>query len=86
MKKLVSYLLPIVYVLAFMFGIHLIITCNGVLFLFWRNGEAGFEDLNATVQWTAAADGSTEANRYFAFHRKAKCKQIWPVCAQLTDI
>jgi hypothetical protein len=27
--------------------------------------EKGFERLNATVQWTVAADGSTEANLYF---------------------
>ena len=32
MKKLVSYILPIVYVLAFVFGIHLIITCNTGLY------------------------------------------------------
>ena len=32
MKKLVSYILPVVYVLAFVFGIYLIITCNTGLF------------------------------------------------------
>ena len=32
MKKLALYLLPIVYVLAFVFGIHLIFTCNTGLY------------------------------------------------------
>ena len=29
---------------------------------FWRNRTVRFEDLNATVQWTVARDGSTERN------------------------
>ena len=32
MKKLVSYILPIVYVLGFVFGIYLILTCHTGLF------------------------------------------------------
>ena len=32
MKQLISYILPVVYVLAFIFGIYLIITCNTGLF------------------------------------------------------
>jgi len=31
--------------------------------------------INATVRWTVAADGWTEANIYFC--QRQKCKQIW---------
>ena len=45
-----------------------------------------FEDINATVLWTVAADGSTEANNNFSSHRGEKCKQIWPVPMGLRHI
>jgi len=34
--------------------------------LFALRAGRGSKDLNATVRWTVAADGSTEANLYFA--------------------
>ena len=40
---------------------------------------ARFEDLNATVRGTVAAEGSTEANNNFSSRGEEKCNQIWPV-------
>ena len=36
--------------------------------------ELGFENINATVRWTVAADGWTEANIYLRHRRR--CKRI----------
>ena len=59
-------------------------TPSGVC-LFWY-AEVRFEDINATVRWTVAADGSTEAKLNFSSHREEKCKQIWPVLLLAQEI
>ena len=54
-------------------------TPNGVLLLLEVPVRTDLNHPNATVRWTVAADGSTEANNNFSSHREEKCKQIWPV-------
>ena len=44
---------------------------NGCL-RFWYLGRKGFEKLNATVRWTVAADGLTEANLDFLSQLREK--------------
>ena len=41
-----------------------------ILFNFYA--RKGLEQLNATVRWTVAGDGSTEANLYFLSHLRKK--------------
>ena len=46
----------------------------------------GIEDVNATVRWTVAADGLTEANLDFSFQQKEKCSKSGRYCVLIVLI